>query len=124
MASATSLRTRCLSGPGDLFTLPGKSFEFICYCFLFIINVHYDAGNNSVHEIGDNVCVLYCINNKKIFINIYILSVYSLFSDRVGLPLHNILHLLLSWTSSLSISSLAISASTLSNHVVVVYPLT
>ena len=42
-----------------------------------------------------------------------------LFSDRVGLPLHNIdiLHLLLSWTSSFSILSSAISTSTLSNHV-------
>ena len=55
--------------------------------------------------------------HNEIKISIF-LSVYSPFSDRVGHPLHNIPSpFLLSWTSSLSISSSAISTSTLSNHV-------
>ena len=42
---------------------------------------------------------------------------------RIELPLHNIpLHFFLSWTSSLSISSSAISASKLSNHVLLGLP--
>ena len=53
---------------------------------------------------------------KLIIYIIYILSVYSPFSDRMDfliIAFTLLLHLLLSWTSSLSISSSAISASTL-----------
>ena len=57
-----------------------------------------------------------CAVRKLVIISIYILSVYSPFSNRVGLPLHNI-HIPSSFTSImhifLSISSSAISASTL-----------
>ena len=55
--------------------------------------------------------------NITTFHSYLVLSVYSPFSDRVGLSLHNILYLFMSWISSLSISNYAISASTFSNQV-------
>ena len=57
-------------------------------------------------------------------LSLLILSVYSLFSDRVGFLFTTFfLYFFLSWTSSLSISRSAMSASTLSNHVLLGRPI-
>ena len=59
---------------------------------------------------------LFCLSRQKLYVGmvVYISCLHSCF---LYITFTFLLHLLLSWTSSLSISSSAISASTLSNHV-------
>ena len=71
----------------------------------------------------NDIYIYYILDYTNIFHVVYILSVYSRFSDRVGLPLHNIRspsHSVMD--IFLSISSSVISASTLSNHVLLGLP--
>ena len=65
---------------------------------IVMCNIFFNKEDNKLitYQSGDNrsmighLMVRKIYNHMNIYIYIYILSVYSLFSDRVGLPLHNI----------------------------------